>query len=363
MPNDDLGQFPTPQAAPANPPAPVTTPEPTLSASNNIVPEFETTPDEVPSPTLTPPTTSTPAYTEAPPPPEPGSPFIVTSPEPTPEPVQVAPPEPAQPILAVAPTNTGSSFRTIIFAVLFFTALGGLAGSAFLYQQTTQLRGQMAEITQILNQQRTQPATTPTPTIIEIPSGAPTPSVIAIPTATISATPSPTVIPVTGSALKPLSVASNILKIGIDYQPNAQFILLKTDNVNDSQNTITKYFFRQDLNTKKYFYVLVSGNSQPEIIDKNIQVTPDNNIPSLNNLVLENKLGIDLDEALKITHSKCSDLAVCQSADTKAQFIQIQNRAIWQISLFVPGATQPMVMQINAQTKEIIFRTSDFLPN
>ncbi len=260
--------------------------------------------------------------------------------------------------MAVAPTNSGSSFRTIIFTVLLFAAIGGLAGAAFLFQQTTQLRTQLAEITQTLDQQRTKPVVTPSPTVIEIPTGQPTTS----PEATTS--PSPTqVIPVTGSPLKPLSIAAGILKIGIDYQPNAQFILLKTDNANDPQAAISKYFFRQDLNIKKYFYVLVNGNSPPEIIDRSIQVTPDNNIPSLNNLVLTNALGIDLDEALNIVYSKCSDLTVCKEADTRAQFIETSGGVIWQISLFVTGKSQPMVMQINSQTKQIIFRTGDFLQN
>ncbi|KKT35431.1 MAG: Peptidase M23 [Candidatus Collierbacteria bacterium GW2011_GWC1_45_47] len=360
MPNDDLGQFPAP--APVLPVAPID-PDTHLPT-----PEFEETPDVIPSPVTTPQETAT----EAPPPASPETPFTVSapeavpfeaSPEPEPLPTSAMPPEPPspafapQPLPAVAPTSGGSTFRTIIFSVLFFVALGGLAAAAFLFQQTTQLRTQLSEITQTLDQQRTQPPITPTPTIIEIPTGSPTPG------STISATltPSPTVIPVPGSPLKPLSVSSIVLKIGIDYQPNAQFILLKTDNANSAQGAISKYFFRQDLNTKKYFYVLVSGTSQPEIIDRNIQVTPDNNIPSLNSLVLEDKLGIDLDEALRIVYSKCSDQTACQGADTRAQYIQTSSGVIWQISLFIPGKTQPMVMQINAQTKNIVFRTSEFI--
>jgi len=158
----------------------------------------------------------------------------------------------------------------------------------------------------------------------------------------------------------PLSVASSILKTAIDYQPNAQLILIKTDKANYPQEAITKYFFRQDLNTKKYFYVLVSSSSNPEIIDKNIQVTPDNNIPSLNNLVLGNTMGIDLSEALQTVYSKCPDQGLCMTGETKAQYIQTTGGAIWQISLYTTGKVEPSVMQINAQTKQIIFRTADF---
>jgi len=150
----------------------------------------------------------------------------------------------------------------------------------------------LTELARIVEGQKIQPVITPTPTIVEVPTASPSPS----------PTPTPTQI-INDVSLRPLSQASSILKTALDFQPNAQFILLKTDpaTVDHGQPIISKYFFRQDLNTKKYFYVMVTGTSQPEIIDKNIQVTPDNNLPSLNDLVLENKLGLDLNEALDIS--------------------------------------------------------------
>jgi len=360
MPNDDLGQFPMPQTGGQSIPTPVPTtiPEPTTPP----VPEFEETPDEIPSAVSSQP--SLPTESAPPTPPEPVvEPFTpptqiqelppVLSQQPPASPPTPPPPPPA-PIPATIPASaSGSSFRTVIFIVLFLVAIGGLAGAAFLYQQTAQLRDQLADITQTLQQQKISPVVTPTPSVVEIPITSPTPQ------ATSTATPTPS-ISVPGSPLMPLSVASSILKTAIDYQPNAQLILIKTDKANNSQEAITKYFFRQDLNTKKYFYILVSSSSNPEIIDKNIQVTPDNNIPSLNNLVLGNTMGIDLNEALQIAYSKCPNQELCLSGETKAQYIQTAIGAIWQVSLYTSEKTDPYVMQINAQTKQIIFRTADF---
>lgn len=309
------------------------------------IPEFEETPAELPSAATSP---TPPTSTQPPAPPE----------EPrAPQPVASAPP-PA-PLPATPPAGSKSPFGAIIFVVLFILAFIGLAGAAFLYQQTTQLRKQLSDISATIQQQQTQPTTSPTPSIEEI-AGTPTPET------TISATPSPSayVSPVAGSPVRPLSIAPQILKTALDFQPNAQFILLKTDNAANAQTAVSKYFFRQDLTTKKYFYVLVSGSGTPEVVSQNIQVTPDNDIPSLNDLVLQNQLGIDLDEALSLVYSKCQDQSVCQQYQAQAQYIKTTSGTVlWQISLYPSGSTQPMVMQINAQTKEILFRTSDFLQN
>lgn len=369
MPNDDLGQFPMPSnptepSAPAassvdnTPPSVQETPVPAAST-------FEETPEEIPA--YNPPASVTTPITEAPVPEAPPAPTVFTSPTPVQEPVfpaapSQAQPNPAQPIPVSIPPKTSSPAGPIIFIVLFLVAVIALAGAAFLYQQTQSLKTQLVDITNTIQKQQTNPVVTPTPSVIEVPSASPTatPTVTITPITSISATPTPTVVYVPGSPLKPLSVAPKILQIAINHSPNAQFILLKTENANDPINATTKYFFRQDLTTKKYFYVLVSGSSQPQVVDKQIYVTPDDNIPSLNDLVLQDNLGIDLDEAINIVNQACSDPNACAAGSAQAQYIKTSSAVIWQISLTLSGKTQPMVMQINAQTKAVIYKTTDF---
>lgn len=367
MPNDDLGQFPMPSSQSSNEPV-ISKPD-TISASGTnmdnqqtkpAVPAFEETPDEIPSIISQSIVSEAASEPEIPPiasePKEIPSPYI-----PPQESVQVAPeiaPAPQQPIPATIPQSATPSIGPVIFAVIFIVAVISLAGAAFLFQQTQSLKGQLVDITNTLKKQQTSPETTPTPSIVEVPTASPT---ISSESATPTATPTPTMqVFNPGSPMKPLSVAPKIMQIATKQQPNAQLILLKTDNANDPIKATTKYFFRQDLKTKKYFYILISGNNEPEVVDKQIFVTPDDNIPSLNDLVLENKLGIDLDEAIRIATNSCPDLALCTSASAKAQYIKTSAGVIWQISLTVAGKAEPMVMQIDAQTKTIIFKTSDF---
>jgi len=179
----------------------------------------------------------------------------------------------------------------------------------------------------------------------------------------LTATPTPTVIPVTNSLL-PLRNAPTALKIAINRSPNAQLILIKIDNATDSQTAVTKYFFREDLTTKKYFYVAITSKGNPEIIDKQIYVTPDDNIPSLNDSVLQNTTGIELDEVVKTAYAQCANQEKCINATARAQYIKTGNGIIWQISLYTNGVTSsPLLLQLNSQTKEILYKSPEFSNN
>ncbi len=105
---------------------------------------------------------------------------------------------------------------------------------------------------------------------------------------------------------------------------------------------------------------MVSGRNEPELVDKQIYVTPDDNIPSLNDLVLQNKLGLDLDEAVKIVSSNCN-CGDCDESQMKAQFIKTAKGALWQLTVYIQGKTTPAVMQIGSQDKQILFKTADFV--
>lgn len=347
MQSDDLGQFPSPtSSAPplSDQPAPATTTnsspvqEPITNIQEPVIAAatFEETPDEIPS-------VSAQIPTELPSMP--------------PEAVTEAPLEPIMATTTPTP-NGGSSFGPFLAIILLLISGVALAVAVFLFSQSQQLKKQLAELTQTLEQQRTTITPTPTPTIIEFPVSAPTPDstesatiTLPTPTATLSALLSP---------LTPLADATKALKVAINYLPNAQLIIIKTENATSPTLATTKYFFRQDLTTKKYFYVLVAQSKEPEVLDRAIYVTPDNDIPSLNDAVLGNTLGLDLKEALEIAGQACTS-QLCTTAAVKAQYIQAGLNRIWQLT-FTPAKTSqaPLIIQINAATKEVLFKSTGF---
>lgn len=364
----------------------IISPEPVMSTSEPTTPPFEpvnTSPEPI-TPDITPETTTikTPAFEETPEeiPSVPATPSLETEQEalvaanedliekqppldmapsaPLPQPEPIAPAE-AAPIAASLPPKS-RSIAPIIIVVLLVIAGIGLALAAYLSSQTSKLKNQLQEITQTLEKQETVITPTPTPTVVQIPT--PTLAPTATPSAVV-ATPSatPTTVVPTIESLLPLKNAPAALKVAIGHSPNAQLILIKVDNATDLTKAVTKYFFRQDTTTKKYFYVAISGKGTPEIIDKQIYVTPDDNIPSLNDAVLSNKLGLDLDEAIRLTYTQCANQAICTASPIKAQYIKTSTGIIWQLSLYTKGlSATPLMIQINAETKAILYKSPEF---
>jgi hypothetical protein len=343
-------------SAPPQTPA-VDTAQPAPQAPTEI--PFEPTPDEIPS--IQPPLTSPSLDTE--------QEKLVTATEdliakqvpnepsaaPEPQPVPVT--TPAAPVPASLPPKSGHSVAPIIIVVLLVIAGIGLAATVYLSQQTKNLKTQLADITQTLQKQTNTLTPTPTPTVFEIVTPSPSASSSSR-LATPSATPSLSAIT---NPLKPLGNASSALRVAINHSPNAQLILIKIDNANDSATAVTKYFFREDLTNKKYFYVSISGTGDPEIIDKQIYVTPDDNIPSLNDAVLSNQTGLELDAVIKLIYSQCSNQSVCATSPTKAQYIKTGTGIIWQVSVYNQGLTNtPLIAQINALTQAVLYKSDGF---
>lgn len=392
MPNNDLGTFPIPPQTSASPiddvpvdtslPTPIvpqTEPEQIISSpltdspretppiiSESTLPSepaatpFEETPEEIPSYS----TLSSPSLIAE-------QEKLVTanedlifkqsSPEETPpQQTPQLPPEPSftPEAPATLPPKTGSSVAPIIIVVLLVIAGLGLASAAYLSAQTSKLKTQLIEITQTLEKQETTLTPTPSQTVYEIPTSSVSPNATDSSSATLSAQPT---ISATQNALQPLANAASALKIAINRSPNAQLILIKIDNATDPITSVTKYFFREDLVTKKYFYVAVSGKGIPEIIDKQIYVTPDDNIPSLNDHVLTNSLGLELDEAIKLAYAQCANQSACTSAPIKAQYIKTGKVIIWQLSLYTKGlSATPLMIQIDAETKAVLYKSPEF---
>jgi hypothetical protein len=334
-----------------------------------IEPTFEPTPDDIPSmaqPTTTPSATSESLSHEAetlisanetlidkqttlePTQPEPQEMPQIEEPAPSLTPVETP---------ASLPSKPSKSITPVIIVVLLIIAGIGLAAAAFMSQQTAKLKTQLTEITQTLEKQQTTLTPTVSPTVYEIPTPTVTPEATSSAEATPSATPT---ISSTINQLQPLSLASTALKIAGNRSPNAQLILIKIDNATDISTAVTKYFFRESLQTKKYFYVSITGKGTPEIMDKQIYVTPDDNIPSLNDSVLGNQLGLELDEALDLTYDLCANRTICTQAPVKAQYIKTGNGIIWQLSLYTKGlSSAPLITQINSNTKEILYQSPE----
>jgi hypothetical protein len=227
----------------------------------------------------------------------------------------------------------------------------GISGSVFLYSQSAALKKQLTDITKTLEQQKTIITPSPTPSIIEIPT--PTPTKVATEEASISPTPTATPSVSFSKEFIPLALAPQALKVGINKEPNAQLILVKAENATDKENSLIKYFFRKDLTTKKYFYVSINAKNESEINDNAIYVNPDNNIPSLNDLVLGNKLGIDFKAAYDIATKLCT--SNCTSYPVNAQFIMSGSNTIWQITIDPAG--KKYIVQINSVTKEVLYKS------
>lgn len=399
MPNDDLGSFPMPQQTPSTPvepvvadtvvpPPPSTAPLPNQEEPSQAEPIMPTTMEDTPpatppiiSPDALPPdpqTSPISTFEETPeeiPSPQTSSVLIdeheklaaanesmiekqsppTTSPlAPQPEPV-----EPVETPLEAALPPKPRSLAPLIIVILLIVAGVGLAAAAYLSNQSNKLKVQLSEITQTLEKQKTILTPTVTPTVFQIPT--PTIATQGAIIATPSASPT-TMIPITNTnEILPLANAAAVLKVAINHSPNAQLILIKVDNATDPSTAVIKYFFREDLTTKKYFFVSISSNGIPELIDKQIYVNPDNNIPSLNDAVLANKMGMDLDETLKLTYTQCANQEACTTAPVKTMYINTSSGITWQLSLYTKGlSAAPLLIQINAETKAIIYKSPEF---
>ena len=142
--------------------------------------------------------------------------------------------------------------------------------------------------------------------------------------------------------------------------PTGKLILITAENANNPSKVNVKYWFRIDTKNKKYFYVNRSPNTSLQLIDQQVYVTPDDDIPSLNELYTAGTLGMDLDEALAIANAKCTTPANCKNSTTKAQVIRTSTGTIWQITYQMTGQAKAQVIQIDANSKKILYQSTGF---
>ena len=262
----------------------------------------------------------------------------------------VVPPTPIPPVLkpATTPPSSNNSSAFFIF-VLSIIALSGIAGSILFYRQAQQLQEQIKEITNTLNNQQLNP--TATPTTSPVPSSSITPTTSSTPRISPTATLTPSAPTVSPASFRTFEDIDQVLKEALKHSPTAQLLLISAEN--PSGNHITKYFFRVSPDTKKYFYIAKSSSSLT-LIDKQIYVSPDNNIPSLNQIVTD-KNTKDLDEIISITSKLCPDTSSCTESFIKAKLVKT-TAPVWEVTYLISDKTK-IVFQVEALTGKIAFQS------
>lgn len=323
MPNDSGGQFPSP---------PTSTPvenQPTYQNTSLSPREISLT-DEVAPDLTTPPAAVIPT-------PEP-EPTPAYRPEPAPMPIAPSQPQPA----TIAPSRP----FPIVTILLLFVSVGAIAAAYFFYRQNTALNQQISQIEKTLEQQRIQEnRVTPTPTPTLEPS----------PTGTASATPTLTPTPTISTDNSVFGRVTRVLATATAKYPAAQLIMITVTGFENPTTAITKYWFRQAETNKRYLYILAEDGKDLALVDQQVYVTPDDNIPSLNQLAESGKLGLDLTEAVTIAAAACPPNFSCNFTPISGQYIKA-GATLWQVSYKPTNGSKPFVVQIDSLTKKILYK-------
>lgn len=305
MPNDNAGSFPMP--------------------SNPIPTEPEVMTDPVAPDLSAPPTLPTGTPTEAPT-------------EDLPKGGEVGP---------VPATFKETSKPPIVTILLIVIAIGAVALTSFFYIQTQRLNSQLNEISQTIDNQKITPTPTPTPTPTEEPTPSPTIETVLTPTAS----PSPSIF-IDNSTV--WGDVKNVLSLAQTSHPKAVLLMVDSAYVQPGKELIAKYWFRIDPETKKYLYILKDSSKELSLVDQQVYLTPDNNIPSLNTLVKDSGLGIDFNKAVIIATNLCPKNFDCATSDISGKYIKSGGTTIWQITL--KNANKSFVVQIDSLTEKVIFK-------
>jgi hypothetical protein len=266
------------------------------------------------------------------------SPSMPDTPDPTIPPSDLKPPVPAS-----AKSLSKPSKNLLSIPLIVITLISVIATSIF-YFQNQQLKTQVQDLTNTLEAQETNIAPQPqiTPEIILEPTVIPDPEA--------TPTPTPTTIQTETETQQALNLAQTKYK-------DAQLILITSNNPHIQDETLTKYWFRQSTNSKTYLYISFL-NGESSLVDQQVYVSPDNNIPSLNQRLAKKELGVTQNQALSHTNSLCQEPEKCQQAyNVKTQFLDTGTRLLWQVVYQIQDPSQSIVFQIDSLTKEVIYQS------
>lgn len=293
MPNDSGGQFPLPSQAAPIPPQELERSEIPPSGTLEVPLTDEVAPD----------------LSE-----------VKPMPTPVPTPATFTPSRPLPPV-------------TIL---LLLISIAAIAAAYFFYQQNLALGQQLTEIEKTLEQQKIKEAATPEVS----------------PTGTISATPTPTPVTSDNSVFGQISA---VITAAQTKYPSSQLLMITVTGAENPDTMVAKYWFRQTETDKRYLYILSEPGRDLALVDQQVYVTPDNNIPSLNLPVAAGQLGIDLPEALGIARAACPPNFSCNFTPVSGQYIKA-SATLWQISYKPTNGAKPFVIQIDSLTKKILYK-------
>ena len=264
---------------------------------------------------------------------------------------------PPQPELkpASAPKSTSKTLFTIILLLLI---IAGVSTAVFLYTQNNELKDLVSNLDSNIQQQEIADRASLPPTEEDESSTVTTANTeFTIPTK--ASTPIVISTPLSSPLTQTFAIFTPLFELATSKYPDAQLLLISASNLQQNTPTI-KYYFRQEPDKVKYFYILHDPETGLSLFDQQVWVSPDNNIPSLNDRAKSDQLGADLDTILNLTNSLCSENhSNCdQATSIKAQLID-SNVTLWQITYQLPDSSSPLVYQINSQTQNVIFRSDN----
>lgn len=235
---------------------------------------------------------------------------------------------------ALSPQRPVPSFT---IPLIIITLLAVAAASLF-YNQSQQLKTKVQDLTNTLEAQGIAPIseiTVPVPTLPDVETSP-------LPTATPPQT---------------KTEVHQAISLAQQKYPDAQLILITSDNPHLAGQEVTKYWFRQSTASKKYLYISFIAN-EPNLVDQQIYLSPDNNIPSLNKRAETEELGLTQAQTLEITNSLCNQPEKCQQATgVKTQFLDTGTFLLWQVTYQISDSPQPIIFQINSLTKEAVYQS------
>ena len=255
-------------------------------------------------------------------------------------------PAPVIPVPATMPKSVSKPFPAVT-SILLLTSIGAIAATYFFYQQTRSLSTQLDQITTTLKQQsisQNQAAITPTETAMATPSGQSPLGGAPTPTSSLNLGTGPV-----------WGTIGDVMAAAQKQYPQAQLILVKVDNATGTSQTI-KYWFRQNTTDRKYLYLLKEVGKDLILVDQNVSVFETKPLSSLNALVTDNQLGLDLDEATTIAAAACPTTFDCVNTPISAQYVKTGS-VLWQIKYQPVNNSTPFVVQVDAATKKIIFKS------
>jgi len=175
----------------------------------------------------------------------------------------------------------------------------------------------------------------------------------------ITINPSTTPTPTPANPEATFSRLTEVFALATKDYPEAKLLLITATNLTDSNSATYKYWFRKSATEKIYFYILAEKDHDLSLIDQQVYVTPDNDIPSLNEDFAAGNLGIDLDETtLLVKNQVITYNKFTSPTSLTAKFIKTNvNKTLtnlWELTYKFTSST-PVVVQVNSQTKKIIF--------